>query len=55
MFSFTPAGYDFFAYSQLNAYLTKAFFPAGDPAVTQLSFWGVYAVGFISRPIGALL
>ncbi|WIA20646.1 hypothetical protein OEZ85_005024 [Tetradesmus obliquus] len=47
--------YDFFAYSQLNAYLTKVFFPAGDPAVTQLSFWGVYAVGFISRPVGALL
>uniref|UniRef100_A0A383VPF9 Major facilitator superfamily (MFS) profile domain-containing protein n=1 Tax=Tetradesmus obliquus TaxID=3088 RepID=A0A383VPF9_TETOB len=47
--------YDFFAYSQLNAYLTKVFFPAGNPAVTQLSFWGVYAVGFISRPMGALL
>eukprot|EP00882_Tetradesmus_deserticola_P006784 GHRQ01007142.1.p1 GENE.GHRQ01007142.1~~GHRQ01007142.1.p1 ORF type:complete len:279 (+),score=79.58 GHRQ01007142.1:235-1071(+) len=46
--------YDFFAYSQLNAYLTQVFFPSGDPAVTQLSFWGVYAVGFISRPIGAL-
>jgi hypothetical protein len=53
-FARTAAGYDFFAYSQLAAYLTRAFFPGRDPAVAQLSFWGVYAVGFVSRPIGAL-
>jgi hypothetical protein len=41
--------YDFFSYSQLNSYLTKVFFPASSPAAQQLSFWGVYAVGFLAR------
>eukprot|EP00775_Hariotina_reticulata_P009249 gene9249-9415_t len=47
--------YDFFSYSQLNSYLTKVFFPASSPAAQQLSFWGVYAVGFLARPIGSVL
>lgn len=35
--------------------LSRVFFPPGNPALQALSFWGVYAVGFVSRPAGALL
>ncbi|KAF8062751.1 kgtP [Scenedesmus sp. PABB004] len=47
--------YDFFVYATASSYLTKVFFPSNDLAVQQLSFWGVYAVGFISRPLGSIL
>ena len=42
-------------YAQLNLYITAAFFPPGDPAAQALAFWGLTAIGFVSRPIGALL
>lgn len=31
------------------------FFPKSNPATAQLAFWGVYAVGFIARPLGAIV
>jgi hypothetical protein len=47
--------YDFTIYTQLSKTLGKLFFPNKDPVLTQLSFWGVYALGFISRPAGAIM
>eukprot|EP00775_Hariotina_reticulata_P009250 gene9250-9416_t len=47
--------FDFTIFSQLSATITAAFFPAHDPAVQQLAFWGVYAVGFIARPVGSII
>eukprot|EP00879_Flechtneria_rotunda_P003299 GHRR01003524.1.p1 GENE.GHRR01003524.1~~GHRR01003524.1.p1 ORF type:complete len:498 (+),score=121.17 GHRR01003524.1:1133-2626(+) len=47
--------YDFTIYTQLSKTLSKVFFPSTDPALQALSFWGVYAVGYISRPVGAVL
>jgi MFS family permease len=35
--------------------MSRVFFPGSDPAVQALSIWGIFAVGFISRPVGALL
>jgi MHS family proline/betaine transporter-like MFS transporter len=42
-------------YTQLTSVMSKVFFPGNDPAVQALSIWGIFAVGFISRPVGALL
>lgn len=42
-------------YSQLSNTLTAVFFPKDNPAAAELAFWGVYAVGFISRPLGAVI
>jgi MFS family permease len=47
--------YDFFIYGTLNAILTKAFFPTGNPTLATLLFWLVFAVGFGFRPLGAVL
>ncbi|KAF8068166.1 shiA [Scenedesmus sp. PABB004] len=42
-------------YSQLSKVLAVVFFPSGNPAVQAVSFWGLFAVGFLSRPVGAIL
>lgn len=47
--------YDFFVYSMLNATLSKVFFPSNNPTVQQVSFWGVFFVGFVARPIGSVV
>eukprot|EP00775_Hariotina_reticulata_P003883 gene3883-4138_t len=47
--------YDFTIYTQLASVISKVFFPGSDPGVQALSVWGIFAVGFISRPVGALL
>lgn len=47
--------YDFTIYTQLSKTLGKVFFPANDPALQALSFWGVFFIGYISRPAGAVL
>ncbi|KIY99354.1 Putative proline/betaine transporter [Monoraphidium neglectum] len=31
------------------------FFPSNDPNISALSYWGVFAVAFVARPIGALI
>lgn len=49
------AGYDFTVYSQLSSVITKLFFPPTNPEIAQISFWAVYAVGFVARPIGAVI
>lgn len=48
--------YDFFLYGVVSAIVfNKLFFPAADPAVSTMLTWTTYAVGFVSRPVGAII
>src|SRR5579864_5370035 len=48
--------YDFFLYSTVTGLVfAKIFFPRADPLVGTLEAFGVYAVGFVARPIGAAI
>lgn len=46
--------YDFFLYSFFVSILSPLFFPATDPLTALMMGFGVFAVGFIARPLGAL-
>jgi len=45
--------YDFYVYSAFSLYFADAFFPGDDPVAQMLSASGVFALGFLMRPIGA--
>ncbi len=48
--------YDFFLYSTITGLVfARLYFPRADPLVGTLEAFGVYAVGFIARPIGAAI
>ena len=47
--------YDFGVYGFFAAIIGKQFFPAEDASVSLLASFGVYGVGFVSRPLGAAL
>jgi hypothetical protein len=48
--------YDFFLYSTVTGLVfARLYFPRSDPFVGTLEAFGVYAVGFLARPIGAAL
>lgn len=47
--------YDYALYGQMAALLGALFFPAGDAGVQLLATYGVFAAGFIVRPLGAIL
>ena len=48
--------YDFFLYSTVTGLVfAKLYFPLADPLVGTLQAFGVYAVGFLARPIGAAI
>jgi MFS family permease len=48
--------YDFFLYSTVTGLVfAKLYFPKADPLVGTLEAFGVYAVGFLARPIGAAI
>src|ERR1700694_5903247 len=48
--------YDFFLYSTVTGLVfAKLYFPESDPLVGTLQAFGIYAVGFIARPVGAAL
>src|SRR5947209_5039172 len=48
--------YDFFLYSTVTGLVfAKLFFPNSDPLVGTLEAFGIYAVGFIARPVGAAI
>ncbi len=47
--------YDWYVYSAFSLYFAKSFFPQGDAIAQQLSTAGVFAVGFLVRPIGGWL
>jgi MHS family proline/betaine transporter-like MFS transporter len=46
--------YDFFLYSFFVSILSPLFFPSSDPLTALMMGFGVFAVGFVARPIGAL-
>src|ERR1700747_352675 len=48
--------YDFFLYSTVTGLVfAKLYFPESDPLVGTLQAFGIYAVGFVARPVGAAL
>src|SRR6059058_3859910 len=48
--------YDFFLYSTVTGLVfAKLYFPESDPLVGTLQAFGIYAVGFIARPVGAAI
>jgi MFS family permease len=48
--------YDFLVYGQVAGLVfAKLFFPKSDPLVGTLQAFGIYAVGFVARPIGAAI
>lgn len=48
--------YDFFLYSIVTGLVfAKLYFPQSDPLVGTLQAFGIYAVGFIARPVGAAI
>ena len=48
--------YDFFIYSTVTGLVfPKLYFPGSDPLVGTLQAFGIYAVGFIARPVGAAI
>jgi MHS family alpha-ketoglutarate permease-like MFS transporter len=47
--------YDWYAYSFFSVYFASAFFPGGNRTIELLNTSGVFAVGFLMRPIGGWL
>src|SRR5678815_867829 len=48
--------YDFFLYSTVTGLVfAPLYFPHHDPLVGTLEAFGIYAVGFLARPIGAAI
>ena len=44
--------YDWYAYTAFSLYFAGAFFPSGNQIVQQLNTAGIFAIGFLMRPIG---
>ena len=47
--------YDFYVYSFTSLYFASEFFPAGDQTTQLLNAAGVFAAGFLMRPVGSWL
>jgi MHS family alpha-ketoglutarate permease-like MFS transporter len=47
--------YDWYAYSAFALYFSGAFFPKGDSTAQLLNTAGVFALGFLMRPVGGWL
>ena len=47
--------YDFYAYAFTSIYFASAFFPSGDTTSQLLSTAGIFAAGFLMRPLGGWL
>jgi MHS family alpha-ketoglutarate permease-like MFS transporter len=47
--------FDFYIYSFCALYFSSAFFPKGDPTSQLLNTAGIFAAGFLMRPIGGWL
>lgn len=47
--------YDWYAYSAFSLYFAPAFFPQGDLTAQLLNTAGIFAVGFLMRPVGGWL
>ena len=47
--------FDFVIYGFFAVAIGRAFFPSGDPSASLLASFATFAVGFVFRPIGALV
>src|SRR5580765_3815854 len=47
--------YDWYAYAAFSLYFAPVFFPDGDPTSQLLNTAGIFAVGFLMRPVGSVL
>lgn len=47
--------YDYALYGQMTVLISTLFFPSGNPAAQLLATYGVFAAGFVVRPLGAVL
>jgi MFS family permease len=47
--------YDFLTYIYFAKYIGAAFFPSGDPTVSLLAAFAASFIGFIARPVGAMV
>ena len=47
--------YDFGVYAFLATVLARHYFPAGDSAVSLIATFGVFASGYLMRPVGAVV
>ena len=47
--------YDWYAYSAFALYFAPSFFPKADPLAQALNTAGIFAIGFLMRPIGGWL
>jgi len=47
--------YDWYAYSAFSLYFAGVFFPKGNQTVQLLNVAGIFAIGFLMRPIGGWL
>ncbi|WP_286749472.1 MFS transporter [Flavobacterium sp. 40-81] len=47
--------YDWYAYSAFSIYFAPVFFPSSSPTAQLLNTAGIFAVGFLMRPIGGWL
>lgn len=47
--------YDFAIFASLTPVISRLFFPQDDPLAAVLSTFAVFAVGFIMRPVGAIV
>ncbi|MEM7445635.1 MAG: MFS transporter [Pseudomonadota bacterium] len=47
--------YDFAIYGYFAATIGQHFFPGDDPAVSLVASFGVFAIGFLARPVGSIV
>lgn len=47
--------YDFIIYGVFAREIASQFFPASDPVAALIGTFGVFAVGYLSRPLGAIM
>jgi MHS family alpha-ketoglutarate permease-like MFS transporter len=47
--------YDWYAYAAFSIYFASVFFPSGNPTAQLLNTAGIFAVGFLMRPLGGWL
>ena len=47
--------YDFCLFGYFAPVISSQFFPASDPRAALLNTFGIFAAGFLMRPLGAIL
>jgi len=47
--------YDFAVYGYFASVIGRTFFPSEDPVAQLLSAYGIFAVGFVARPLGGMV